>query len=86
MMKFPFSPTQLKVYEGEVVFRLNMRAAADATLGPRDIPLQLEYQACNDRSCLPPVKVPVTAHLEIAPRGPRQLPLTRAFWAGFSLR
>ncbi|HYB60017.1 MAG TPA: protein-disulfide reductase DsbD domain-containing protein [Methylomirabilota bacterium] len=69
MMKFPFSPTELKVYEGEAVFRLHMHAAADATLGPRDIPLQLEYQACNDRSCLPPVKVPVTAHLEIAPAG-----------------
>jgi thioredoxin:protein disulfide reductase len=74
MMKFPFSPTELKVYEGQAVFRLRLHATADATLGPRDIPLQLEYQACNDRSCLPPVKVPVTAHLEIAPAGAAATP------------
>jgi len=69
MIKFPFSATQLKVYEGDAVFRLRLRATADAALGSQDIPLQLEYQACNDRSCLPPVKIPVTAHLEIAPAG-----------------
>ena len=75
MMKFPFSATQLKVYEGEVVFRLHLRAAADAALGPVDLPLQLEYQACNDRSCFPPVKLPVTAHLEIAPAGSSANPI-----------
>jgi thiol:disulfide interchange protein DsbD len=74
MMKFPFSATQLKVYEGDAVIRLRMRAAADAALGPRDVPLLLEYQACNDHSCLPPVKVPVTAHLEIAPAGTAATP------------
>jgi thiol:disulfide interchange protein DsbD len=75
MMKFAFSKTQLKVYEGDVIFRLHLRAAADAALGPQDITLQLEYQACNDRSCLPPVKVPVTAHLEIAPAGAAASPV-----------
>jgi len=75
MMKFTFSETQLKVYEGDVVFRLHLRAAADAALGPVDLPLQLEYQACNDRSCFPPVKLPVTAHLEIAPAGSSANPI-----------
>jgi thioredoxin:protein disulfide reductase len=69
MMKFPFSPTQLKVYEGDASIRLRLRAAPDAPLGSQDISLQLGYQACNDRSCLPPVKIPVKAHLEIAPAG-----------------
>jgi len=69
MTKFPFSETELNVYEGDVVFRLHLRADADAALGPADLPLELEYQACNDRSCFPPVKLPVTAHLEIAPAG-----------------
>ena len=30
---------------------------------------ELRYQACNDRACLPPVKLPVTAELQIAAAG-----------------
>jgi thiol:disulfide interchange protein DsbD len=75
IVKFQFSATELKVYEGDVVFRLRLRAAANAALGPLDIPMQLEYQACNDRSCLPPVKIPVTPHLEIAPAGAAATPV-----------
>ena len=80
MLKFAFSATQLRVYEGDVVFRLHLRAAADAALGSQDISLLLEYQACNDRSCFPPVKVPVTAHLDIAPVGAAAIPAHPEFF------
>ena len=69
LRKFKFSPEKLRVYEGRFTLRMKLEAAPDAPLGPRQIPLLLHYQACNQEACLPPVKIPVTAALEIAPPG-----------------
>jgi len=75
MLRFPFSATLLRVYEGNVVFRLRLVAEENAPLGSQEIPMQLEYQACNDHACLPPVKIRITAHLEIAPAGAASTPM-----------
>ncbi|HTS12985.1 MAG TPA: protein-disulfide reductase DsbD domain-containing protein [Candidatus Limnocylindrales bacterium] len=74
--KFPFSPDKaLDVYSGSVTLRLKLTAQADAALGAATIPITLRYQACNDSSCLPPVKVPVDAKLEIAAASATAKPL-----------
>jgi len=67
--KFKFAPDGLSVYENGVTLRMKLEAAADAPLGQRKVPLLLHYQACNDEVCLPPVKLPLTAEIEIAPAG-----------------
>jgi len=68
--KFPFSPDKpLSVYTGTVTFRLRLAAQANAPLGPATIPLTIRYQACNDTTCFPPVNVPVSISLEVAPAG-----------------
>ncbi|HTU35308.1 MAG TPA: protein-disulfide reductase DsbD domain-containing protein [Candidatus Acidoferrum sp.] len=65
--RFPFSPDKpLNVYSGSVTLRLKLTAQNDAPLGPTTIPLTLRYQACNDAACLPPVKLPVTAKVDVA--------------------
>lgn len=65
--KFPFSPDKpLNVYSGTFTLRLKLTAQDNAKLGPATIPLTLRYQACNDAACLPPVKLPVGAKIEIA--------------------
>jgi DsbC/DsbD-like thiol-disulfide interchange protein len=65
--RFPFSPDKpLNVYSGSVTLRLELRAQNDRALGPATIPLTLRYQACNDAACLPPVKLPVSAKLQVA--------------------
>jgi len=69
LRKFEFSPEKLLVYEGSVTLRMKLRTASDAPLGPRQIPLSLRYQACNQEVCLPPVKISLTAALEVAPAG-----------------
>jgi hypothetical protein len=69
-LTFSFSPNKpLSVYSGKATLRLKIAVAADAALGPQSIPMTLRYQACNDTSCLPPVKVPVVAKVEIAAAG-----------------
>jgi len=65
--KFSFSPNKpLDVYTGTVTIRLRLAAGADAALGATTIPITLRYQACNDTTCLQPVKVPVEVKLEVA--------------------
>jgi hypothetical protein len=68
--KFSFSPNQpLDVYSGSVTFLLRLSAKASAALGATEIPMILRYQACNDSTCLPPVKLPLSARFELAREG-----------------
>src|ERR1700675_587317 len=68
--KFSFSPNKpLDVYTGKVTLRLRLAAAADAALGATTIPITLRYQACNDTTCLQPVKVPVEVKFEVGAAG-----------------
>ncbi len=66
LRKFNFSPVELSVYENSVTLKIRVQAAPDAPLGKQKLPLTLRYQACNQEACLPPVKLPVTAELEVA--------------------
>lgn len=68
--KFVFSPDKpLDVYSGSVTLRLRVQAKEDAALGTATIPMTLRYQACNQTSCLPPVKLPLQAKFEVTPVG-----------------
>jgi uncharacterized protein YcnI len=68
--KFSFSPNKpLDVYTGKVVLRLKLTAHPDAVLGATTIPITLRYQACNDTTCLQPVKIPVDAKFQVADVG-----------------
>jgi hypothetical protein len=69
MKRFAFSDAPLDVYERTFIVRLRVDVAKDAPVGPARLPLTLRYQACNDRACLPPVKLPVVVELHIAPAG-----------------
>jgi len=68
--RFSFSPNQsLDVYTGSVTFLLRLSAKASAALGATEIPMILRYQACNDSTCLPPVKFPLNAKFDVAKEG-----------------
>jgi hypothetical protein len=68
--KFSFSPDKpLDVYTGSVVFKVRLVAQADAAIGAVNMPVILRYQACNDTTCLPPVKIPVDVRVDVAAAG-----------------
>ena len=69
MVKFPFNPKEMAVYEGKIELKMKLQTDAAAPLGKLTLPLTLRYQACSDAACLPPVKLPLTATVEIAPAG-----------------
>jgi thiol:disulfide interchange protein DsbD len=65
--KFAFSPEHpLDVYSESVTLVLRLSAKSTAVLGPAEIPMTLRYQACNDSTCLPPVKLPLAAKFNLA--------------------
>jgi hypothetical protein len=68
-LKFSFSQTPLLVYTGRAPIFLRLETGSDAPLGAMTIPLVLRYQACNDTTCLPPVKIPISVKLQIAAAG-----------------
>lgn len=74
MQKFEFSEKLLNVYEGTVIVRMKLRSAEDAPLGVTTVPLTLRYQACNDKACLPPVKLNVPLELQMADAGAKAKP------------
>jgi len=69
LQKFDFSEKLLNVYDGTVTLRMKVKVAGDAPLGAMTVPVTLRYQACNDRACLPPVRLSVPAQLQIAEAG-----------------
>lgn len=74
--KFTFSPDKpLDVYSGKITLRLRLTAQADAPLGAATVPVTLRYQACNDSSCLPPVKVPVNVKIDVADASAKARPV-----------
>ncbi len=73
--KLSFSDKPLLVYTGHFTMRAKFSTAANAPLGKVKLPFTLQYQACNDSVCLPPVRIPVMATIEVAPAGtkPQQM-------------
>jgi DsbC/DsbD-like thiol-disulfide interchange protein len=68
--KFSFALDKpLDVYTGSVTFKLRLAARNDAPVGAVNIPVTLRYQACNDTTCLPPVKIPVDVRVDVAAAG-----------------
>ena len=67
LVRFPFNPKEMAVYEGKIELKLKLQAETAAPLGKLNLPLTLRFQACNDAACLPPVRLPLEATLEIAP-------------------
>ncbi len=67
--KLLFADKPLLVYTKQFTIRTKISAAANAPLGKVKLPFTLQYQACNDSVCLPPVRIPVTTTIDIASAG-----------------
>ncbi|HQI40994.1 MAG: thiol:disulfide interchange protein [Ignavibacteriales bacterium UTCHB2] len=64
-IKLAFSEAPLSVYEGSVVAGLILRADKNAPVGNQKVNITLDYQACNDMSCMPPTDVSIEFTVEV---------------------
>ena len=70
-LSFSFSPKEkLNVYAGDFTVRAELSALKSAPAGTYKVAGELRYQACNDRACFPPMKLPVEFEVTVGkPRG-----------------
>lgn len=64
---FAFADLPLAVYDGRTVIVATLAVPASAAAGRVTVEGRLRYQACDDRSCLPPVTTALPLELTIAP-------------------
>jgi DsbC/DsbD-like thiol-disulfide interchange protein len=63
---FEFAPEEkLNVYDGDITVAATLKAAPSAAPGTRTLKGELRYQACNDRACFPPRKLPVEVEVRV---------------------
>ena len=53
-LKFSFSESPVSVFEGETKIGLTFEVQENAAVGKQAVEVVLDYQACNDVTCLPP--------------------------------
>ena len=69
MVSFAFDPkTKLSVYSGSFVVKGNVLAPAKVGTGAHTIHGELNYQACDNRVCYPPKKLPVEFVVNVTKR------------------
>src|SRR5262245_12048378 len=62
----PFAPDEkLNVYSGEFTIAAHMSAKRSATPGLHKVQGELSYQACNDRACCHPKKLPLSGEVTV---------------------
>lgn len=66
--RFAFAEEPLAVYEGRLVLPFEVDVPAGAG-GPATVSATLRYQACDDKSCLPPVSTTATIEILVGPGG-----------------
>ncbi len=65
IQKLGFSAKPVSVFTGNFDIVTKFKIAGDAALGKVAVQGKLHYQACDDRSCLPPKTIEVSLPLEI---------------------
>jgi thiol:disulfide interchange protein DsbD len=65
MRTFSFSPTPLKVYEGDTDLKLRLKADKSATRGKHNLSATLRVQACDDKVCYAPGTLDVTVPVNV---------------------
>lgn len=65
LYKFEFSPDKIKVFQGETVVGIKVLPSGELKQGDKKLSFVLNYQACDDKSCLPPEDVPFEVKFSI---------------------
>jgi uncharacterized protein YyaL (SSP411 family) len=63
------APESLQVYEGTVLFGLELQVGADVKPGTHLIRLTLRLQPCNDQQCFPPLEARMRFTVDVSPTG-----------------
>ena len=65
----PNFKVETEFYDESATFSIPIKVLPDATPGRAVATLQIRYQTCNDKECLPPALVKLPVAVEIGPAG-----------------
>ena len=71
MKTFEFSDSAISVYEGTLLIGGSLGLSSRLTPGEHSLQGTLSYQACNEKACFPPTRVPVEVRFRVVPTGIR---------------
>ncbi len=66
---FSFTDEKMAVYDGTIVVGLRIATSPRISPGEIVLPLELRYQACNDKLCLPPTTLTLRVGVPVARPG-----------------
>jgi thiol:disulfide interchange protein len=66
---FAFADQPLSVYDGQIVIEVDVQVPAGTPAGEIPVRATLDYQACNDSQCLPPVTVEAKLTIRVGADG-----------------
>ena len=69
LKEFAFSDEKMAVYDGTIVLGLRVATSPRIPRGEVALPLELRYQACNDKLCLPPTTLPLQVNVPLVSPG-----------------
>jgi DsbC/DsbD-like thiol-disulfide interchange protein len=72
--RFGFSDVPLDVYEGSVIVYVKLHVRPGVSPGTLRLPVDITFQACNDRICVAPATLRVDIPVRVVQRGDRVLP------------
>ena len=67
MKKFEFSGSAISVYEGTLLIGGSLGLSSKLTPGEHSLQGSFSYQACNEKACFPPDRVPVVVRVRVVP-------------------
>lgn len=65
-VKVGFSDEPLAVYEGQNQIKLVLQVSDKAAAGKETVQIEVNYQACNNQSCMPPTSAKATLEVQIS--------------------
>ncbi len=84
-VKVEYAEGELLSFSGRTIFYLPMRVAGDAAAGGAlEVSVEVEYQACDDVSCLLPKAVTLTESIPVAAAGEQAAPVNAELFEGLA--
>jgi DsbC/DsbD-like thiol-disulfide interchange protein len=72
-----FAAKPMEVHDGRLLVRTTLQVSKGAAPGPRNLAAKLEFQACDDQTCLMPETLEVPVSITVAPAGKPGQPLNQ---------
>lgn len=83
---FSYSEVELQIYEGKVVLGARVKLGKTVPLGEAVVKASFLYQACDDRSCMPPETLEFAIPIQVVPTSKEIKPINEEIFSQIKFR